>query len=257
MVARGDLGVEMGAEKVPLIQKRAIELTNAKGKIVITATQMLESMITNPRPTRAEASDVANAVLDGSDALMLSGETASGKYPLLAVRTMARIIEEIEDSARFKSRFDAATLDFATSANAIAKAAVVAARQLGASAIACVTESGGVARLVSEYRPEARLVAFTSQQDVYRRLALYWGVEPVMAAAVAELRSAARRHRKAAGVRAVRQARAIWSCWWSRCRSAPGIRPIRCTFIASRRSRSRPGARCGWPGLRTSATWNC
>jgi len=181
MVARGDLGVEMGAEKVPLIQKRAIELTNAKGKVVITATQMLESMISNARPTRAEASDVANAVLDGSDALMLSGETASGKYPLLAVRTMARIIEEIEDSARFKSRFDAATLDFATSANAVAKAAVVAARQMGATAIACVTESGGVARLVSEYRPEARLVAFSSQEDVYRRLALYWGVEPVKA----------------------------------------------------------------------------
>jgi pyruvate kinase len=182
MVARGDLGVEMGAEKVPLIQKRAIELTNAKGKVVITATQMLESMITNARPTRAEASDVANAVLDGSDALMLSGETASGKYPLLAVRTMARIIEEIEDSARFKSRFDAATLDFATSANAVAKAAVVAARQMGATAIACITESGGVARLVSEYRPEARLVSFTSQEDVYRRLALYWGVEPVRGA---------------------------------------------------------------------------
>jgi pyruvate kinase len=182
MVARGDLGVEMGAEKVPLIQKRAIELTNAKGKVVITATQMLESMISNPRPTRAEASDVANAVLDGSDALMLSGETASGKYPLLAVRTMARIIEEIEDSARFKTRFDAATLDFATSANAIAKAAVVAARQMGATAIACVTESGGVARLVSEYRPEARIVSFSSQEDVYRRLALYWGVEPLRAA---------------------------------------------------------------------------
>jgi len=181
MVARGDLGVEMGAEKVPLIQKRAIELTNAKGKVVITATQMLESMITNPRPTRAEASDVANAVLDGSDALMLSGETASGKYPLLAVRTMARIIEEIEDSARFKTRFDAATLDFATSANAIAKAAVVAARQMDAKAIACVTESGGVARLVSEYRPEARLVAFSSQDIVVRRLALYWGVEPIKA----------------------------------------------------------------------------
>jgi pyruvate kinase len=181
MVARGDLGVEMGAEKVPLIQKRAIELTNAKGKVVITATQMLESMITNARPTRAEASDVANAVLDGSDALMLSGETASGKYPLLAVRTMARIIEEIEASTRFKTRFDAATLDFATSANAIAKAAVVAARQMDAKVIACITESGGVARLVSEYRPESRLVAFSSQADVVRRLALYWGVEPVKA----------------------------------------------------------------------------
>ncbi|MCW3030648.1 MAG: pyruvate kinase [Solirubrobacterales bacterium] len=95
---------------------------------------------------------------------------------------MARIIEEIEDSARFKSRFDAATLDFATSANAIAKAAVVAARQMNATAIACVTESGGVTRLVSEYRPEARIVSFTSQEDVYRRLALYWGVEAVKAA---------------------------------------------------------------------------
>jgi pyruvate kinase len=181
MVARGDLGVEMGAEKVPLIQKRAIELTNAKGKIVITATQMLESMITNARPTRAEASDVANAVLDGSDALMLSGETASGKYPLLAVRTMATIIEEIERSSRYKRQFDDFHMDMPTTSNAVARAAVVAQRQLGASAIACVTESGGVARLVSEYRPEARLVAFTSQEDAYRRLALYWGVEPQMA----------------------------------------------------------------------------
>src|SRR3954447_4241449 len=135
MVARGDLGVEMGAEKVPLIQKRAIELTNAKGKVVITATQMLESMITNARPTRAEASDVANAVLDGSDALMLSGETASGKYPLLAVRTMATIIEEIEKSTRYKRQFDDFHMDMATTSNAVARAAVVAQRQLGASAI--------------------------------------------------------------------------------------------------------------------------
>jgi pyruvate kinase len=181
MVARGDLGVELGAEKVPLIQKRCIDETNARGKIVITATQMLESMIANPRPTRAEASDVANAVLDGTDALMLSGETATGKYPLLAVRTMARIIEEIECSARFKSRFDTATLDFSFTANAIAKSAVVAARQLGATAIACVTESGGVARLMSEYRPESALIAFTTRPEVYRQLALYWGVESMMA----------------------------------------------------------------------------
>jgi pyruvate kinase len=180
MIARGDLGVEIGPEKVPLIQKQAIDLTNAQGKIVITATQMLESMITNPRPTRAEASDVANAVLDGTDALMLSGETASGKYPLLAVRTMARIIEEIECSTRFKSRFDNSTLEGTYLSNAIAKSAVVASRQMNAAAIACVTESGGVARLVSEYRPESRIVAFTSRAEVYRRLALYWGVEPVM-----------------------------------------------------------------------------
>jgi pyruvate kinase len=181
MVARGDLGVEMGAEKVPLIQKRCIEATNAQGKVVITATQMLESMISNPRPTRAEASDVANAVLDGTDAVMLSGETASGKYPLLAVRTMARIVEEIEASSRFKTRFDAATLHFQTSANAIAKAAVVASRQMSANVIVCVTESGGVARLVSEYRPESRIVVLTSQETVYNRLALYWGCEPMRA----------------------------------------------------------------------------
>ena len=180
MVARGDLGVEMGPEKVPLIQKQAIDLTNARGKIVITATQMLESMITNPRPTRAEASDVANAVLDGTDAVMLSGETASGKYPLLAVRTMARIVEEIESSARYKSRFDGTTLELTSVTNAIAKSAVVAARQMKASVIACVTESGGVARLVSEYRPESSIVAFTSRPEVYRELALYWGVEPLM-----------------------------------------------------------------------------
>jgi pyruvate kinase len=180
MVARGDLGVELGPEKVPLVQKRAIEATNARGKLVITATQMLESMMSWPRPTRAEASDVANAVLDGTDALMLSGETASGRYPLLALRTMARIVEEIEASARFKSRFEEATLNFSTTANAIAKAAVVASRQMSARVIACVTESGGVARLVSEYRPEAQIVAFTSRPEVYRRLGLYWGVEPIM-----------------------------------------------------------------------------
>jgi len=180
MIARGDLGVELGPEKVPLLQKQAIDETNARGKIVITATQMLESMIANPRPTRAEASDVANAVLDGTDAVMLSGETASGKYPLLAVRTMARIVEEIESSTRYKSRFDAATLELTFLSNAIAKSAVVAARQMKAAAIACVTESGGVARLVSEYRPESNIVAFTSRPEVYRQLALYWGVEPVM-----------------------------------------------------------------------------
>jgi pyruvate kinase len=178
MVARGDLGVEMGPEKVPLIQKRAIEATNARGKLVITATQMLESMIANPRPTRAEASDVANAVLDGTDALMLSGETAAGKYPLLAVRTMARIIEEIETSARYKSRFDT-SLDITFPAAAIAKSAVVASKQLSAPIIACVTESGGVARLVSDFRPEARIAAFSSRPTVYNQLALYWGVEPV------------------------------------------------------------------------------
>jgi pyruvate kinase len=185
MVARGDLGVEMGPEKVPLIQKRIIELTNARGKIVITATQMLESMIGQPRPTRAEASDVANAVLDSTDALMLSGETASGKYPVEAVRTMARIIGEIEGSAYYRQNLEPPHLDMAVSANAIAQAAVSAARAMKLKVIALVTDSGGVARLVSEYRPDARIVALTTDEVQYRRLALVWGVTPVLISACA------------------------------------------------------------------------
>jgi pyruvate kinase len=143
---------------------------------------MLESMIENQRPTRAEASDVANAVLDGTDALMLSGETASGKYPLLAVRTMARIIEEIESSQRWRTRMDedATVLDFSFSTNAVAKGACVAARQVGARVIACVSDSGGVSRFVSEYRPDAQIVAFTADPKVYHQLALYWGVHSLM-----------------------------------------------------------------------------
>src|SRR5262249_34043489 len=157
MVARGDLGVEMGPEKVPLIQKRIIERTNLRGKIVITATQMLESMITQPRPTRAEASDVANAVLDGTDALMLSGETASGAPPSEAVRTMARSIGEIEASAYYRQEIEPPQIELAVSANAIARAAVMAARTMKVRTIAVVTESGGAARLMSDYRPEANI----------------------------------------------------------------------------------------------------
>src|SRR6185503_19587245 len=130
MVARGDLGVELGPEKVPLWQKRIIDETNRRGKIVITATQMLESMITQPRPTRAEASDVANAVLDTTDALMLSGETASGAHPIEAVRTMARIIDEIEKSAYYRQNAPQVDLQMAGSTNAIAHAAVIAARAM-------------------------------------------------------------------------------------------------------------------------------
>ncbi|HUH02667.1 MAG TPA: pyruvate kinase, partial [Kofleriaceae bacterium] len=179
-VARGDLGVELGPEKVPLVQKRIIDLTNRKGKIVITATQMLESMITNPRPTRAEASDVANAVLDGTDALMLSGETAVGDHPVEAVRTMGRIIQEIESSREFrKDMMEPSMIELKVSANAIANAAVVAARHMGVKTIAVVTGSGGAARLMSEYRPEARIVALTTDEATFRRLALYWGVTPI------------------------------------------------------------------------------
>ena len=182
MVARGDLGVELGPEKVPLIQKRCIDATNARGKLVIVATQMLESMIANPRPTRAEASDVANAVLDQADALMLSGETASGRYPLLAVRTMAKIIREIEASPRFRAlAVGAPALDLQVTTAAVAHAAMVAASQMRAPVIAAVSESGGAARLLSEYRPEARIVAFTTRPEIYRQLAAYWGVTPEMA----------------------------------------------------------------------------
>jgi pyruvate kinase len=180
MVARGDLGVELGPEKVPLWQKRIIEETNRRGKIVITATQMLESMITQPRPTRAEASDVANAVLDASDALMLSGETASGLYPVEAVKTMARIIEEIERSAYYRASVEVPDLQLAVPANAIAHAAMTAARAMKIKTIVAVSESGGAARLVSEYRPDSNIVCLTTNEVSFRRLALIWGVTPVL-----------------------------------------------------------------------------
>ncbi|MBA3393854.1 MAG: pyruvate kinase [Deltaproteobacteria bacterium] len=180
MVARGDLGVELGPEKVPLWQKRIIEETNKRGKIVITATQMLESMITQPRPTRAEASDVANAVLDATDALMLSGETASGAHPVEAVRTMARIIEEIEKSAYYHANTEIPDIQLVNSTNAIAHAAMTAARSMKLRTIVAVSNSGGAARLISEYRPEANIVCMTSNDVNFRRLALVWGVTPVL-----------------------------------------------------------------------------
>lgn len=180
MVARGDLGVELGPEKVPLWQKRIIEETNKRGKIVITATQMLESMITQPRPTRAEASDVANAVLDGTDAVMLSGETASGVHPIEAVRTMARIVEEIEKSAYYRVNISVPEIELAVTTNAIAHAAVDAARAMKIRTIVVVSDSGGAARLVSEYRPDANIVCLTTNEVTFRRLALFWGVTPVL-----------------------------------------------------------------------------
>jgi pyruvate kinase len=187
MVARGDLGVELGAEKVPLVQKQLIELTNAKGKVVITATQMLESMIHNPRPTRAEASDVANAVLDGTDALMLSGETAAGMHPIEAVRTMSRIITEVEQSAHYRRTVDRLELAMEVSANAIAHGAANAARSMRCKIIVSFTESGGSAKLLSEYRPEARIIALTTNESTYRQLALYWGVTPILTSPVSTI----------------------------------------------------------------------
>jgi pyruvate kinase len=180
MVARGDLGVELGPEKVPLWQKRIIEETNKRGKIVITATQMLESMITQPRPTRAEASDIANAVLDTTDALMLSAETASGLYPVEAVKTMARIIDEIEHSAYYRANIDVPDIQLAVPANAIAHAAMTAARAMKIKTIVAVSESGGAARLISEYRPEANIVCLTTDEVSFRRLAMFWGVTPLL-----------------------------------------------------------------------------
>jgi pyruvate kinase len=180
MIARGDLGVEMGPEAVPIIQKRAIEAANRFGKLVITATQMLESMISKPRPTRAEASDVANAVLDGSDTVMLSGETATGLHPVLVVRTMDKIIRTTEGAQRgwADKRVD---LELGHTTNAIAFAAVHAAEAWpDTRAIITYTVSGGVARLVSEYRPRMPIYAFTPNPDTYQTLALYWGVIPVM-----------------------------------------------------------------------------
>jgi pyruvate kinase len=179
MVARGDLGVEMPAEKVPVIQKHIIQRAGEWRKPVITATQMLESMIENPRPTRAEASDVANAVLDGTDAVMLSGETASGRYPREAVGIMARIVAETEAHmapARSIRRRETRTLNIAET---ICESVAHAALDLDMRAIAVFTETGRTARLISKYRPNAAIFAFTSTPHVRNRLNLFWGVTPV------------------------------------------------------------------------------
>jgi pyruvate kinase len=181
MVARGDLGVELGSEKVPLVQKRAIKCVNAAGKIVITATQMLDSMIRNPRPTRAEAADVANAVLDGTDVLMLSGETASGKYPLEAVAMMDSIIREVEGSPLYDALPVPAAFGEAWEfGNACARAAAMTSRSVKLAAVVVSTTRGITASLLSEYRPRAPIVAVTPEVRTARRLAMEWGVIPVL-----------------------------------------------------------------------------
>ena len=175
MVARGDLGVEMQAEKVPLIQKKIIQACNQAGKPVITATQMLESMIGNPRPTRAETSDVANAIIDGTDAVMLSGETASGAYPVAAVETMARIALDVE-AAGYGSHQNELAVMTPSIAQAVGEAACRAATSLKAKAIAVFTQSGSTAALISRFRPAIPIIAFTNEVGIQRKLALYWGV---------------------------------------------------------------------------------
>ncbi len=182
MVARGDLGVEMSPESVPLIQKRLIRLANSVGIPVITATQMLESMIEAPRPTRAEVSDVANAVFDGSDAVMLSGETAVGKYPIEAVGIMRRIARTIESDPTWveQLRHEAPDAPISRDAVAAAQAAAKLAENIGATAIAVLTESGHTARRVSQARPGVPIVAITEHDSVARRLSLWHGVVPVV-----------------------------------------------------------------------------
>jgi len=177
MVARGDLGVEVRPEKVPILQKRIIEAANRHGALVITATQMLESMISNPRPTRAEASDVANAILDGTDAVMLSAETSVGRYPVETVLMMGAIALEAEASGR---GCPVAGHGQRSYPHAIAHAACSIAGDLELKAICAFTQSGYTARLVSKERPSAPILAFTHDRSVYNRTALYWGVAPLM-----------------------------------------------------------------------------
>ncbi len=174
MVARGDLGVEMPLERVPLVQKRAVQVARERAKPVIVATQMLDSMITAPRPTRAEASDVANAVLDGADAVMLSGETSVGAYPVEAVATMARIVVAAEEEL---GKVPAVLSEPTTISAAIARAAARVAGTVGASAIVAFTQSGDTARLLAKHRSPIPLLAFTPTPDVRSQLALVWGVE--------------------------------------------------------------------------------
>ncbi|MDI9371227.1 MAG: pyruvate kinase [Synergistaceae bacterium] len=180
MIARGDLGVEIQAEEVPLQQKRIIDVCRAKGKAVIVATQMLDSMIRNPRPTRAEASDVANAVLDGADAVMLSGETARGAYPLQSVETMRRIVSRTEKEIELWQRPFDMTSSTTGVPDAVSGAAVLIARQMKASAIISMTRSGSTAQMVSRYRPPCSILGATPKKRTWRELALYWGVVPLM-----------------------------------------------------------------------------
>jgi len=185
MVARGDLGVELSMESVPRAQKDILARTNAKARVSITATEMLESMTHSPRPTRAEVTDVATAVLDGSDAVMLSAETAVGGYPIRAVQMMDRICREAERSPDYGRGPEIHFLeDRARFASATAQACVDAASNLGLEAIVAFTESGSTARLISKYRPKADIFAYTPHERTYRRMALYAGVTPLSFRAV-------------------------------------------------------------------------
>ena len=197
MVARGDLGVEMSPERVPMIQKRIIHTANQRGKLVITATQMLDSMIRNPRPTRAEASDVANAIFDGTDAVMLSGETATGDYPVESVKMMVRIIEEAEKLGAvspYRTRTGDEQLSFP---QAVCVSAYHASTAIRARAIVAFSQTGSTARMISKYRPPVEILGFTPHCQVVNRMCLYWGVRPMLMDTIAnvdELIQALERH---------------------------------------------------------------
>ena len=197
MVARGDLGVEIATEDVPLVQKRIIDMSRQRGKVVIVATQMLDSMIRNPRPTRAEASDVSNAVLDGTDAVMLSGETASGSYPVEAVATMRKIVDRAETGLQIygnhkNSAQNPLMLEGIPVPDAVSGAAVLIAHQINAPAILCLSRSGLTARMISKHRPECPILGLTPSQQTWRELSLVWGVHPVRLSEMSDINVAAR-----------------------------------------------------------------
>ena len=181
MVARGDLGVEIPFEKLPAVQKMMIEKCNAAGKPVVTATQMLDSMMRNPRPTRAEVSDVANAILDGTDAIMLSGESANGDWPVESVQTMAKIAVEAETKLNYETAVSTAKSHIPAVSGVISRAACNAANELNAAAIVSSTKSGATARRISQCRPECPIVAVTPCEKVAKSLAFCFGVYPVVA----------------------------------------------------------------------------
>ena len=182
MIARGDMGVEIPYEQLPYIQKKLITKGRMHGKIVITATEMLESMTENPRPTRAEISDVANAVYDGTSAIMLSGETAAGKYPVEAVKAMAKIAETTEGNIKYTKRFRESGADFETRSitDAVSHATCTMAIDTHARAIVACSLSGNTARMVSRFRSPVDIIALTADERTWRKLALSWGVIPAM-----------------------------------------------------------------------------
>ncbi|MBD5632490.1 MAG: pyruvate kinase, partial [Clostridia bacterium] len=180
MVARGDLGVEVPFEELPSIQKTIINACRIRGKRSITATEMLESMIKQPRPTRAEISDVANAVYDGSSAIMLSGETAAGAYPVEAVKAMAKIAQQAEANTNYIAHIDESAYRITRLSEALSHSACTLAHDIGAKVIVVCTRTGGTARTVSRFRPMIDIIGMTTEERAYRKLALSWGVTPVM-----------------------------------------------------------------------------